>query len=786
MGTHPIFESDFDCLTEMLVTASRSLACRRVYQLATGLHTRSLSTNLSLYAPKGFGKFDGKDGSDKKKVKRSAKKNLEQKDEPEPPPPPQKDDPRKPDGPKKPPKTKSGENKKAFTLGEDFEGDQNSQLALAAFLAAIVGAFIYEQATPPGAGGSLGTLNEFLRMVSNGTTDVKLNIINREWAQFTSGGMVKSFPIGSIDQVEESIRQIQDKNDVPFERRCQITYENRFMPWKKITSNGIMVAIIGYFLWRSARGGAGAFRMGGVQGGGGGGAPAKGKKGKKGGSSPFNPMGQMENVKKTTAVVVPAEDIDVRFADVAGCEESKEEIMELVSFLKNPDDYAAIGAKIPKGAILNGPPGTGKTLLGKATAGEAGVTFISVNGSEFQEMFVGVGAARVRDMFDLAREEAPSILFIDEIDAVGRKRGSKFGSGEADVTLNQILTEMDGFNSIGDQVVVMAATNRLDTLDDALLRPGRFDRQIYIGAPDIKGRAEILAIHLKGKRLATDLTIEDCAKKLAARTPGMAGADLANVTNEGALMAARAGKKRIDFSDFNKAIDRVIAGIEKKTNVMKPLAKSKVAHHEAGHAVTGWFLEHADPLVKVTIVPRGKALGFAMYQPSDMQLMPEEQLYDKICVSLGGRAAEKIFFDSVTTGASDDLDKVTKMAYSMVTTFGFSKKIGQVNFSNMSDGMNKPYSEETAREIDAEVKRIVDEQWERTLNLLTEKKDILEKLALVLLEKEAIERTDLIEVLGDRPFKEMTTYEEYVDETNSKDAKNETKSLDDLKTKPAE
>jgi len=327
----------------------------------------------------------------------------------------------------------------------------------------------------------------------------------------------------------------------------------------------------------------------------------------------------------------------------------------------------------------------------------------------------------------------------------------------------------------------------LDTLDDALLRPGRFDRQIYIGAPDIKGRAEILKIHLADKKLHSDLSIEECAKQLAARTPGMSGADLANVCNEGALMAARQGQKSITFDNFNKAIDRVIAGIEKKSNVIKPHEKTKIAHHEAGHAVAGWFLEHADPLVKVTIVPRGRALGFAMYQPSDLNLMPEEQILDRICVSLGGRAAEQIFFNSVTTGASDDLDKVTKMAYAMVNTYGFSPKIGQVNFSNMGDGFNKPYSDSTGKEIDEEVKRIVDEQWDRTVQLLTDKKDILEKLALLLLEQETIERQDLIDTLGPRPFREMTTYEEYVAETSQKDNESSPAGLEDvLPNKPEE
>lgn len=649
----------------------------------------------------------------------------------------------------------------------DFEGDPKSQWQFLALLGFIALSYLYEKDFLQ-AHKEVG-YNQFLNELKKGSVEI-VQVVNKEYALFKtrSGIEMFKFPIGSIDQLEDALRRVQDANEIPYENRIAIQYKTTTRPFTILLNNIFFLLIAGYFLFTRAKRGtnpmSGPMGMQSSRP-----AAGKGKPGKKGArrnepSNPFNPMG---NTTKSTAQVIDPEDIDVRFKDVAGCEESKVEIMEFVNFLKHPTNYEALGAKIPKGAILNGPPGTGKTLLGKATAGEAGVTFISVNGSEFQEMFVGVGAARVRDMFSLARENAPSILFIDEIDAVGRKRGGRIGSGEADVTLNQILTEMDGFNSIDDRVVVMAATNRLDTLDSALLRPGRFDRQIYIGAPDIKGRASILKIHLANKKMAPELKIDEVAKQLAARTPGMSGADLANVCNEGALIAARNAQKQINFKDFNSAIDRVIAGIEKKNNIIKPQEKIKIAHHEAGHAVTGWFLEHADPLVKVTIVPRGKALGFAMYQPSDINLMPEEQILDRISVSLGGRAAERIFFDSVTTGASDDLDKVTKMAYAMVTQYGFSEKIGQVNFSNMNDGYNKPYSEQTGRDIDEEVRRIIDEQWHRTLKLLEDKKDILANLATVLLEKETIERDDLLEVLGPRPWKEMTTYEEYVDGTGT-------------------
>jgi len=763
----------------------------------------SSSVILQKEPPKGFSNFgnktpDKKGGRKRRESRKQTQKETENEDSVE-------DEAEKSKGvkkevkfefkfggnsPKKDPK-KNDDKKKKDSDDEGFEGfhgEPKYQYGFFGLLTAIIGSYLYEN-----MGFDMGeqsTMNAFLNDVSRGGV-TSLRVVNREKAYYKAGGgPEKHFDIGSIDHLEDAIRRIQDKNDINLENRLMIRYESALRPWSAITNNIFPIGLLLFFLYRQARGGAGAFIQSSQRQvtSKSGKAGAKGKKGGGGGgNNPFNPMGQLEQTKKSTAVIIEPEDIHVRFKDVAGCEEAKVEIMEFVSFLKSPEAYEELGAKIPKGAILNGPPGTGKTLLGKATAGEAGVTFMSVNGSEFQEMFVGVGAARVRDMFETARENAPAILFIDEIDAVGRKRGGRMGSGEADVTLNQILTEMDGFNSIGDRVVVMAATNRLDTLDDALLRPGRFDRQVYVGAPDIKGRAEILKIHLKDKKLHSDLSLEDCAKKLAARTPGMSGADLANVCNEGALMAARQGQKSITFDNFNKAIDRVIAGIEKKSNVIKPHEKSKIAHHEAGHAVAGWFLEHADPLVKVTIVPRGRALGFAMYQPSDLNLMPEEQILDRICVSLGGRVAEQLFFNSVTTGASDDLDKVTKMAYAMVNTYGFSEKIGQVNFSNMGDGMNKPYSDATGKEIDEEVKRIVDEQWDRTVNLLTEKKDILEKLAHLLLEQETIERQDLVETLGPRPFKEMTTYEEYVAETSQKDNESTPAGLEDvLPNKPSD
>jgi len=472
---------------------------------------------------------------------------------------------------------------------------------------------------------------------------------------------------------------------------------------------------------------------------------------------------------QSTAKVINPTEINVAFKDVAGCEEAKIEIMEFVNFLKNPSQYTDLGAKIPKGAILTGPPGTGKTLLAKATAGEANVPFISVSGSEFLEMFVGVGPSRVRDMFSVARQHSPSILFIDEIDAVGRKRGGRNlgGQSEAENTLNQLLVEMDGFNTGQSNVIVLAATNRVDILDKALMRPGRFDRQIYVPAPDIKGRSSIFKVHLGD--LKTELDKEDLSKKMAALTPGFTGADIANVCNEAALIAARELAESIVLKHFESAIERVVAGMEKKTNVLSPEEKKTVAYHEAGHAVSGWFLEYADPLLKVSIIPRGKGLGYAMYLPKDQYLYTKEQLYDRMCMTLGGRAAEQIFFERITTGAQDDLQKVTKSAYGQITQYGMNENVGHVSFEDRQGEMqfDKPYSEVTAQLIDQEAKKMINNAMDRTMKLLTDKRDLVEKVALRLLEKEVLNREDMIELLGPRPFKEKSTYEEFVEGTGS-------------------
>jgi len=444
--------------------------------------------------------------------------------------------------------------------------------------------------------------------------------------------------------------------------------------------------------------------------------------------------------------------------------------MEFVNFLKNPQQYLDLGAKIPKGAILTGPPGTGKTLLAKATAGEANVPFISVSGSEFLEMFVGVGPARVRDMFAMARKNAPCILFVDEIDAVGRKRGGRNigGQSEAENTLNQLLVEMDGFNTGQTNVIVLAATNRMDILDSALLRPGRFDRQIYVPAPDIKGRASIFKVHLDG--LKTSVDKEELARKLSALTPGMTGADVANVCNEAALIAARELSESIIHKHFEAAIERVVAGLEKKTNVLQPDEKKTVAYHEAGHAVVGWFLEHADPLLKVSIIPRGKGLGYAMYLPKEQFLFTTEQLYDRMCMTLGGRASEQIFFNRITTGAQDDLQKVTKSAYAQITQYGMNEKIGNISFEQPQPGdmvFEKPFSEATAQLIDEEAHKMIKSAMDRTLQVIRDHREDVIRVAERLLKQEVLGRDDMVELLGPRPFAEKHTYEQFVEGTGS-------------------
>jgi len=474
-----------------------------------------------------------------------------------------------------------------------------------------------------------------------------------------------------------------------------------------------------------------------------------------GGGSGGGPGG-IFNVGKSKATLFEkgGTKVNITFADVAGLEEAKEEVMEIVDFLKQPKKYTALGGKIPKGALLIGPPGTGKTLLAKAMAGEAQVPFFSLSGSDFVEMFVGVGASRVRDLFKQAREKAPCIIFIDEIDAIGRARGKNamMSNDERENTLNQLLVEMDGFG--GDTgIIILAATNRPDVLDSALLRPGRFDRQISIDRPDVKGREEIFKVHLGPIKVSENLDVH----KLAEQTPGFAGADIANVCNEAALIAARKGKTGVEMKDFQDAIDRVIGGLEKKNKIISKEEKEVIAYHEAGHAICGWFLEHAYPLLKVTIVPRGTAaLGYAQYTPKEQYLYTIEQLTDQMCMTLGGRAAEQIFFGKISTGASNDLQQITKMAYSMVTTYGMNDKIGNVSFYDPSqeNTFQKPFSEETGKIIDEEVRKMIDAAYHRTLDLLTLRKAEVEKLAKELLDKEVLHKSDVEALIGRRPYEE--------------------------------
>lgn len=465
--------------------------------------------------------------------------------------------------------------------------------------------------------------------------------------------------------------------------------------------------------------------------------------------------GGIFNIGKSKATLFDkASRVNINFADVAGLDEAKVEVMEIVDFLKNPKKYTALGGKIPKGALLIGPPGTGKTLLAKAVAGEAQVPFFSLSGSDFVEMFVGVGASRVRDLFKQAREKAPCIIFIDEIDAIGRARGKNvmMSNDERENTLNQLLVEMDGFGTdLG--IIILAATNRPDVLDSALLRPGRFDRQITIDKPDLIGREAIFKVHLQPIKISSTLDIH----KLAEQTPGFAGADIANVCNEAALIAARKNKDAVDMTDFQDAIDRVIGGLEKKNKIISPEEKEIIAYHEAGHAICGWFLEHAYPLLKVTVVPRGSAaLGYAQYTPKEQYLYNTDQLMDQICMTLGGRASEEIFFGKISTGASNDLQQITRIAYSMITVYGMNNKVGNVSYYDpaQENSFVKPYSEETGKMIDEEVRKLIDAAYIRTIQLLTEKKGDVEKLAQELLKKEVLFKSDVEALIGKRPFEE--------------------------------
>ncbi|XP_041852209.1 AFG3-like protein 1 [Melanotaenia boesemani] len=576
----------------------------------------------------------------------------------------------------------------------------------------------------------------------------RLEVVNKQYVRviLVPGAHAETsyvwFNIGSVDTFERNLEAAHMELGLESTHRAAVVYSSE-SDGSFVMSMIPTLLLIGFLLFTLRRG-----SMGGAGG---------------GGRGPFS-------MSESTAKMMK-DNIEVKFKDVAGCEEAKLEIMEFVNFLKNPQQYQDLGAKIPKGAVLSGPPGTGKTLLAKATAGEANVPFITVNGSEFLEMFVGVGPARVRDMFAMARKNAPCILFIDEIDAVGRKRGGgNFGGqSEQENTLNQLLVEMDGFNT-ATNVVVLAGTNRPDILDPALMRPGRFDRQIYIGPPDIKGRASIFKVHLRPIKLDPSMDKDALARKMAAATPGFTGADIANVCNEAALIAARHLDAGVTAKHFEQAIDRVIGGLEKKTQVLQPTEKKTVAYHEAGHAIVGWFLQHADPLLKVSIIPRGKGLGYAQYLPREQYLYSKEQLFDRMCMMLGGRVAEQVFFGRITTGAQDDLKKVTQSAYAQVVQFGMSEKVGQVSFDLPRQGemvMEKPYSEATAELIDGEVRALVDRAYERTLQLIQDKKDLVEMVGKRLLDREVLDKADMLELLGPRPFEEKSTYEEFVEGTGS-------------------
>ena len=485
---------------------------------------------------------------------------------------------------------------------------------------------------------------------------------------------------------------------------------------------------------------------------------------------------QIFNIGKSKAKVYEkGKDIDINFDDVAGLEGAKEEIQEIVEFLKTPKKYTELGAKIPKGALLVGPPGTGKTLLAKAVAGEAKVPFFSLSGSDFVEMFVGVGASRVRDLFKQAKEKAPAIIFIDEIDAIGRARGknNSFGSNdERENTLNQLLTEMDGFGT-NSGVIILAATNRADVLDNALTRAGRFDRQIFVDMPDINERRAIFAVHLKPIKLATGIDLDFLSKQ----TPGFSGADIANLCNEAALIAARHNKKEVELQDFLDAVDRIVGGLEKKNKIITPEEKRSIAYHEAGHATISWLLEHANPLVKVTIVPRGRSLGAAWYLPEERSITTTEQILDDMCSALGGRAAEQITFGKISTGALSDLEKITKQAYAMVSIYGLNEKIGNISYYDPQgqSQFTKPYSDDTARVIDEEVSILIEKQYQRALDLLKANKDKLDLLADKLLEKEVIFKEDLVAIFGKRPWDKEPIIEKK--EANEEGSENRTEAV---------
>ena len=558
---------------------------------------------------------------------------------------------------------------------------------------------------------------------------------------FRKGSPLFQYDFGDLQNFENKLNQYKSTKNLDFD----VDSDSRGSFFESIIGflPFILLIAIWIFFMRRMSGGAG---------GGGGG-------------------GQIFNIGKSKAKLFDKDTkVKTTFENVAGLEGAKEEVQEIVDFLKNPDKYTALGGKIPKGALLVGPPGTGKTLLAKAVAGEAEVPFFSLSGSDFVEMFVGVGASRVRDLFKQAAQKSPSIIFIDEIDAIGRARGKNSmtgGNDERENTLNQLLTEMDGFGT-DVNVIVLAATNRADVLDSALMRAGRFDRQIYVDLPDIKERKEIFEVHIKPLKLSDDVNIEF----LAQQTPGFSGADIANMCNEAALIAARGDKKSIHHQDFLDAVDRIVGGLEKKNKVITPKEKKTIAFHEAGHATVSWMLEHAAPLVKVTIVPRGQSLGAAWYLPAERMIVQTEQMLDEMCATLGGRAAEKIIFNKISTGALSDLEKVTKQARAMVTVYGLNEKVGNLTYydSSGNDAFVKPYSENTAKTIDEEISKMIELQYQRAIDILNNNKEKLTVLAELLLEKEVIFKDDLIKIFGVRPFEEESTDASETKNKNSKTA----------------
>ena len=602
----------------------------------------------------------------------------------------------------------------------------------------LIGFNLYEMNTTEKEKMEISTLFEMLK-----NNDVrKLIVINKELVEVfvkderatvykLKPSKTQNRPQGVIEipseDFRESLKTFYEKN--PTSQRVYPEYDTHYNILPTLLNWMLMLgllALVWVFIMRRVGGGAGG------------------------------PGGQIFNIGRSKAQLFDSKDgkVNINFGDVAGLDEAKEEVMEVVDFLKNPKKYTALGGKIPKGVLLVGPPGTGKTLLAKAVAGEANVPFFSISGSDFVEMFVGVGASRVRDMFRQAREKAPCIVFIDEIDAIGRARGRgamQGGNDERENTLNQLLVEMDGF-STDKGVILMAATNRSDVLDSALMRPGRFDRQIGIDLPDLRGREQIFNVHLK--QIKTTENVDP--PQLAELTPGFAGADIANVCNEAALIAARRNKTGVDMDDFNYALDKVIGGLERKSKIIAPEEKKIIAYHEAGHAICGWYLEHAMPLLKVTIVPRGiGTLGYAQYLPKDEYITRTEALLDRMCMTMGGRAAEKIVFGKISTGAQSDLDQVTRMAYAMVAVYGMNEKVGNVSYYGMmNDSFNRPYSDETAALMDKEVRSLADQQYARAQQLLAENREALELLAHELLEKEVLLKSDVERLIGKRPFAE--------------------------------